>query len=287
MGEYNYIVGGLFGFFIFVLVLGPMGGADDIYGDDFVVINSQDYTETELENLEYDFDYDRLFFTPEFNEPTDFQSASLGTDLIINDSDNLEFRDNGEIIAPSNEDAYISWNVTSRDDEIAIPFSYNSFRGANINFLVSGDSPPNSTLEGINSICYNQVTPYSSPVIFNLGNSSVPNEACDDSVYANIETLTITFEPYLTQTEGSIIDISGGDFILEESDSLLEAQLGDGAIGSFFDFMNALTSIVTEAITMFRAYLAFTIEVPGLLGTVLRGYALILFSVFAVKEIWL
>lgn len=287
MGEYNYIVGGLFGFFIFVLLLGPMGGADDIYGDDFVVINSQDYTETELENLDYDFDYDRLFFTPEFNEPTEFQSASLGTDSIINDSDNLEFRDNGEIQAPSNEDAYISWNVSSRDDEIAIPFSSNSFRGANIEFFVSGDSPPNSTFEGINSICYNQVTPRSSPVYFDLGNSSVPNEACDDSVYANIETLTITFEPYLTQTEGPIIDISGGDFVLGEDESLLEAQLGDGAIGTFFDFMNALTSIVTEAITMFRAYIAFTIEVPGLLGTVLRGYALILFSVFAVKEIWL
>lgn len=286
MSDYTYIVGAFFGLFVFVLLLGPMGGADDIYGDEFTVIDSKDYTDTELQNLEYDFDYDRLFFTPDFNSPTRYQSASLGTDLIINDSDNLEFADDGRVTAPSDEDAYLSFNLTERDDFIAIPFQFNSLRGANINFLVSGDTPPNSTLEGINSICYNEVAPYESPVGLDLGNSSVPNSACDDSVNANIKTLTITFRPYLTQTEGSFINIAGGEFVYEESDSLLEATLGDGALGTLSDYGNALSEMVTEIINMIVAYVDFTVQVPGLLGTVLRGYAVLLFGVVFVKEVW-
>lgn len=285
MGEYNYIVGGLFGFFIFVLLLGPMGGADDIYGDDFVVINSQDYTETELENLDYDFDYDRLFFTPNFNTPTEYQSASLTEDAIINNSDNLEFTDEGLIYSSLDSDGSIVYNVTERDDGIIVPFNFNSFRGNTIQFYISGDTPANDSLTAIEELCLNRVVPSGNQLFLDLGNESVPNQACDGSVDANVKTFIVRFTPTSTQTERPFIDVSGGTYDTETG-SLLGQQL-TGPIGTFFDFMNALTAIVGEVITMFIAYVAFTVQVPGLLGTVLRGYALILFSVFAIKEIWL
>lgn len=293
MGEYSYIVGGFFGLFVFLIILGPLGGADDIYGDEFVVVDSEDYSEQELDDMQYDFDVQNILFTPDLGVDV-YRSASLSETELINSSGNLNYSDDGKINAPLDEDAYLAYNVTDRDDLIALDYSMGTWRGPSIKFYVSGDTPENSTEDVIfeeedgDNICYNRVASGASPVFIDLGNSSVPDDTCSGSVDENVETLLITFEPFtLGQDSRPFVDVSGGNYEYVEGESLLLQQFDSGVVGGLLHFLDDVVQIVIEFISMLKGYIDFTLAVPGLLGTILRGYALILVGTVILKEVWL
>lgn len=266
MSDYDYIVGSLFGLAVFMVILGNLGGADDIYGDDFVVIDSGELNESEVPSS-YDFDVDKIRFTPDVQQVRTYTSDGLVQEEIISSSA-IKINESGRIYWNGSQNdlnesyGYVKFNTTERTDVIFLQFFNSAYLfGNNVGFFITdennntveltGGSPRGIDLSGVGGFEDNQ----------NVGVYDGLN---------NIEVLEIR----LDDTE-SWVDIDG---YKGQDEDLLEV------IVAFL--VNSLKSIA-ELGKMVVGYLSFTAAVPGLLGTFLRLYMGIFLLVFIVKEFWI
>jgi len=237
---------------VFLLIMANFGAADDIYGDEFVVIDSSTMDDPPQD---YDFDLDSLKFTPSYQTGT-VKSSPLRNQSVIY-SANISYGDDGRLRAKENASfGEVAYDVVGRDDNVFLPYDNNAFFQDNTQFLLSEQVPPNNTREGITSIPYDEVVG-DSPIGLNLENQS---------------TLLIGIDG----GSDAFVDVSGG---YVETDS------------GFFDAaartLNNATLAVVEVPRMIGGYIGFTLAVPGLLGTVLRLYFGVLLTILLVDLIWI
>jgi len=276
MSDYTYIVGGLFGLAVFMLILGNMGAASDIYGDEFVVINSNTMEADEIPSS-YDFDVDRIQFTPDFLQSSSdsYVSEGLKQSEIINGSE-INFTESNRIYWTgidndlNQSNGYVNFNVTDRFDIIYLRFYDSGFFFRTVNTYITDENGTTREVVG------------GSPRAIDLsgrGDAEVfePDEQGDGlssgsyDDLGNIEVVKVE----ITDVE-SYVNI--GNFASETDSGLIE--LGIIYIGNIIQSIRELGS-------MFLGYLYFAAQVPGLLGTVLRLYIGIVVSVVVVKEFWI
>lgn len=251
--QYDFLMANFLAAIMFLVIMANFGAADDIYGSDFVVIDSTENPDA-LEQ-DYDFDLDSIKFTPSYQSAR-IQSSPLKNGSIIY-SANMSFGDDGTLTvkdgAPFGEVAY---DVASRSDTVFLPYDNNAYFADNTEFLLSEQVPPNNTRAGITSITYNEVVG-DSPVGLNLENQSTMVLGIDGG-------------------SGAFIDVSGGTVSTDSG---------------FFDTvgrtLNNATLAVVEVPRMIGGYIDFTLSVPGLLGTLLRLYFGVLLTILLVDLIWL
>lgn len=273
MSDYRYIIGSLFGMALFLLILGNMGAADDIYGDDYVVIDSNNYPDGDVP--EHDFDVDRIRFTPNVPEQRFVQSSSFGTDEIfqrdevdissnnvvgwtgLENDGGFYFQNHSSIEANDTGFGYLTLDVEDRFDTVSIPFTTNFLGGDPVGFWVED---VNGTVREVTG---------GSPREIDLSGDSTSDDTGEQ--LANIKYLGIAING-----EDASADLGGGNVNAET-----------GAFVAIGNFLNFLLSSTYEAGTIVAGYIAFTASVPGLLGTVMRIYIGIFLPVFLIKEFWI
>lgn len=237
---------------VFLLIMANFGAADDIYGDEFVVIDSS-VEDDPPQN--YDFDVDSLKFTPQY-DTGQIKSSPLRNESILYTA-NMSFGDDGRLRAKENTSfGEVAYDVAARDDIVFLPYDNNAFFTDNTQFLLSEQVPPNNTREGITSIPYDEIVG-DSPIGLNLENQS---------------TLLIG----INGGSDTYVDVSGGTI---------------GTDSGFFETasrtLNNATLAVVEVPRMIGGYISFTLAVPGLLGTVLRLYFGVLLTILLTDLIWI
>jgi len=250
LSDYNYIMGSLFGIALFLLILGNLGAADDIYGDDFVVVDTgkeEDYP------TDYDFDIDRIRFTPEVDALDAIRSQGLSQQRVINSS-NITLDDQNRLRWDGNgTEGFVIYDVADRDDTIYIEwFDAGGFFYTNtVGIFVEDVDENRLELTGDNSI--------------DLSGEAYPN-------LQNIEELEIR----LTDVD-SWADISG----------FTDYNPNRNALELIADYLRYALASLVELPAMVAGYVAFVSALPGFLGTVLRIFIGIFLLVFIVKEFWL
>lgn len=251
MVQYDFLMANFLAAIMFLLIMSNFGAADDIYGDDFVVIDS-----TDMENppSDYDFDLDSIKFTPSYQSAS-VQSSPLRNGSLIY-SANMTFGEDG-LLKAEDGTAFgeVAYDVTSREDTIFLTYSNNAYFSDNTQFLLSEQVPPNNTREGITSIPYDEIVG-DSPIGLNLENRS--------TLLIGIQGGTDAF-----------VDVSGGAVSTDSG---------------FFDAagrtLNNATLAVVEVPRMIGGYMNFVLSVPGLLGSLLRLYFGVLLTILLVDLIW-
>lgn len=251
MVEYSFLMANFLSAIMFLVILSNFGAASDIYGDEFVVINSAEM-EDPPEN--YDFDLEQLRFNPEY-EPSTIRSSSLTDNELINSS-NITFDDgSGQIkVAEGETEGLVAYDIASRSNTLYLPYSHEAFFAENVVFKASDQVPPNNTIEGIRSISYTELEG-DSPIEIN------------QSAYS---TLRIDLR------EQAYVDVSGG--VVSTNQGFFEVA------GT--TLTNAARA-VTEVPLIIAGYISFTLQVPGLLGTILKLYFGLLLSIMLVDLIWI
>ena len=257
MSDWGYIVGGLFGIAMFMIILGNMGAADDIYGDDFVVIDSNSMPQDEIPS-DYDFDVDRIRFTPEFGE-VELSSRGFDNQDIINQSEVTTDNESrliwtGNTNDRGDDEGYVVLNSSERTDTVYIRFfdSGGIINPTQVGFFVEDSSGQIQELTG------------GSPRRIDLSGDSYDN-------LGNIENVEIRI------TGDSWVDLSG----FENSDP----RPTGGVLSLLYQLLVQFFSSFAELGKMVVGYLAFAAALPGLLGTFVRIYLGIFFVVFVLKEI--
>lgn len=272
MSDYTYIVGGFFGLFVFILLLGPLGGADDIYGDEFVVIDSNDYSESELEDMEYDFDSDRIRYTPpeQFIDDPEPRINLLDdtiddSEMVINDDDNLEWT--GSENDHGFDYGYAAYDISNRENDIVVEY-YNAIWFGNSLSVYKGAGEYNES-----AIATEQDESYRN---FVDSPAEIDTQNCGSDEDKQCDWLELQLE----DTDGYIE--TAGDK-KDESISLVENDF----FRTFNRFLGSAISALNEIVRMFFGYVEFTLAVPGILGTILRGYVTILIAAVVLKEGWI
>jgi len=250
--QYDFLMANFLAAIMFLILMANFGAADDIYGDDFVVIDSTDNPSAINQN--YDFDLDSIKFTPSYESAT-IKSSPLRNSSIIYTA-NMTFGDDGILTAkegaPFGEVAY---DVSTRTDTVYLPYDNDAYFSDNTQFLLSEQTPPNNTREGITSISYDEIVG-DSPIALNLENQSTMVLGIDGGNEA-------------------YIDVSGG-----------AVSTDTGLFDAIGRTLNNATLAVVEVPRMIGGYIDFTLSVPGLLGTLLRLYFGVLLTILLVDLIW-
>lgn len=249
MSDYNYIMGSLFGIALFLLILGNLGAADDIYGDDFVVVD------TEIEEdypTDYDFDIDRIRFTPNVDSLRAISSEGVSQNLLINSS-NMTTDDQNRLVWDGNGSQGVAfYDVEAREDEIYIEYYDGGgfFQTNTVGFRVYDVNGEMLDLTGDNNI-------------------DLSGEAYPD--LDNIAELEI-----LISDQDSWADLTG----------FTDYNPNRNALELIADYIGYALAALVELPAMVAGYVAFVSALPGFMGTVLRIFIGLFLLVFIVKEFW-
>lgn len=265
MVQYDFLMANFLAAIMFLLIMANFGAADDIYGDEFVVIDSTN--NPDALDKDYDFDLDSIKFTPSYDTGR-LQSTPLKNGSVIYTA-NMTFGDDGRLSpkegAPFGEVAY---DVAARDDTVFLPYDNNAFFSDNTQFLLSEQVPPNNTREGVTSIPYDEIVG-DSPIGLNLENQSTLLIGIEGGTGAYVSVEGTSVEPSSGITE-SVLDTVTFDFYSTAANAIKNATLA-----------------IVEVPRMIGGYIDFTLSVPGLLGTLLRLYFGVLLTILLVDLIWL
>ena len=269
MANAKFYVGNFAVITIVLIMLGTMGMANDIYGDEFVVVDSdsEDYDGSE----DYDFDIDRIRFNPAVDSPS--ESQALTTDDLSTQTSTLEVITDtligydGGTLTSDEQDSFSEFNVDEGDFGYDYALAQYDVSDRRDNLLVNPN--PNDAEFVYITLVYDdeQVTSFNA-------DSSRDNIDLSGSEY---DVPNIDLVEFVMVDESSTVDLSGS---LDDGGVV-------GAANSFIRFLNTGFSYIAEVPSMIAGYISFTLAVPGTLGTFLRLYIGTLLSVFVVLELWI
>lgn len=271
MGEYSYIVGGLFGLALFMVILGNLGAANDIYGDDFIVIDSEEMSEEEIPS-NYDFDIEKIRFTPNFFEADEetILSQGLNRNNIINGSE-IRYTEEERIYWTGNENdlnqsnGYVNFNVSDRYDTLYLRFNDASLFFRTVNTYVTDVNGTTKEVTG------------GSPRPIDLSGVGEDISEEEDGIAGGYEDLD-KIEVLKIEITNTDSWVSIGNFARSTESGIIELSV---------IYLGNIIQSIREVISMLIGYLEFTAAVPGVIGTILRLYVGILILVVIAKEFWI
>lgn len=275
MANAQFYVGNFAVILSVIFLLGNMGMADDVYGDEFAVYDSNEgESEPDAENT---FDIDKIRFTPDFYDPE--QEENIEEDILGNDdlkrSDGLdeigEHRyawdgstwedDNGEEFS----EGRAQYDVSDRDGNYTVSYYDVGSWGfsSNVGVYLYETADDDSDVEEID---FTEGTREKDQYTLDLSG--------EEYGFDSVETAE-----FYSSDEDSWFDLSGS----------VEGGTG-GATSALTDinaFLSNGYSYVSEVPKMAIGYIEFTLALPGLIGTFMRLYIGLLLFVFAVVELWI
>ena len=265
---------------MFLIILGNMGAADDIYGDEFYVYDSGE-GELPPSNVNNSFDIDSIRYTPNVREPEfnvnvdGLESDRILTEDSINVSEGTVYswdgtESDGDVslgegeFPDDNLFGYVVWDVSHRSDE----FYFDVTDAENVDVRIRDDVCGEREIRVLSGESENTyVLDFSGEDYLD----AETGEECD-----NIEDFQLVFE-----SEDASADVGGGNFAEETS------------IFNFFQplevfarYFQSASSSAVEVARMMIGYVEFAASVPGLVGSFLRFYMGILVPVIILKELW-
>lgn len=249
-------------------MLGTFGMANDIYDQE---LNIYDSAEGESPDSSYtnNFDMDRIRYSPDIRAGQ--TSQPLTTDSLISNSDTLEIITKTQIsynggtindtstysefnVATGNfgyDYAIAQYNVTDRQDELLVTTRPNNADYIYITAVNNG--------EPVYSV--------------NAGQGS-DNIDLSGSKYnaSNVELVE-----FIMVDDTSTVSLSGN----------FEETGVTGLANSLIRFLSTSYDYIAEVPSLLLGYIAFTLAIPGTLGTFLRLYIGALLFVFVVLELWI
>lgn len=265
MANAKFYVGNFAIISIILIMLGSMGMANDIYGDDFKVYDTGQDEEDPGGNS---FDIDRIRYSPDLVDP-------LGTveQDPLTEEDEIT-RDSIEEIGPTR----FTWDGTlnEQDDEV-----------------------------GVLQVDVEDRTDVYTVSYFEEGSWGFSGSVGAVMVDSEENTENIQFSTFASRESGTQeLDFSGQEygfdnvevveFYVSSEDSWFDTSGNVDDVSGWTETFDALNNFIinsyryiTEVPSMVAGYIAFTLAVPGTLGTFLRLYIGGLFFVFIVLELWI
>lgn len=242
----QYVIGTGIIIVIVAWMVGPGGAASTLIPDEDVGPNGTD------------FNTSRLSFQPEFPQPPNYDTDGFTRDDIIANS-SMNF--NGSVLSwdgttndQGSDEGYVIFNVTDRDDNIALELNDASgfFQQRSIGFFLTDSD--NNTFE-----------------LQYLEDVELVDLSGETYNGYNIERFEIKII-----NQDSTVDISGTDVTGET-----------GFFDSIIDFIQFAYSSVVEIFSLLRAYVEFALLLPAGIGYIVLGYIGIMVAYLLFKEGWI
>ena len=249
------------GIAFFIFLLGPLGMADDVYGDDFVV-----YDSAKNNSATGDFDINRLRYNPPQNivenkTEYDLVGDSIDSSEIVQNPNTGNLQWTGSNSDHGGDYGYIVYDISNLSSNIYIEYSSSGFFQQNVAGVVGNES-------------YDPSKPYynQSGSITELRVSEIDPTSCGSTNNEQCQWLELQIQ----DTDSSIERVSN-----------YEEDPRNSAFASINNFLNTALGLVVGTLSMFASFVDFALSLPGLIGSFLRIYTGILLSVLIFLEGWI
>lgn len=261
MPNAKFYVGNFTVIIIALLILGNLGMANDIYGDDLQIYDSSIEEEDPGGNS---FDIDRIRYSPDIRIPT--ETDPLTEDMILNQTDTLEIL----------TDTRISYDGETIEDTE----TWSEFEADGTNYGHDYAAAQYDVSDRHDSIIINIFGEEGDPVFITgvKDDEQVKSQQLEVGTgwTGNLNEVDV-FEVIIVD-ESTEVDFSG--------ERLDEGGI-TGAANIFIRFITTSYDYIAELPSLMWGYIGFTLAIPGLLGTFMRLYIGALFFVFIVLELWI
>jgi len=239
--------------------------ADDIYGEEFQVYDTAEGEEDPGGNS---FDIDRIRYSPNLVDPL----GSVDQEMLTEEDEIT--RDSIEEIGPTR----FTWDGTLNDEDDEV---------------------------GVLQVDVADRTDVYTVSYFETGSWGFSGSVGAVMVDESENTENIQFSTFASRESGTQeLDFSGAEygfdnvevveFYVSSQDSWFDTSGGVDDVSGWTETFDALNNFIinsyryiAEVPSMVTGFIAFTLAMPGLLGTFMRLYIGVLFFVFVVLELWI